>query len=128
MEEVMDVITLAQDDAIVKENTNIDNISGLTPEQIELLNSHNDRIIRSPEYQAMVIYENYMRTAANPYMDGPAKKRLRKEILRNAKKGKYKKIFTEEYIEETKRIALEEFIKTGASVPETIEPLMKKDL
>lgn len=91
------------EELVIEQDTDRD----FTQEEIDLINAHNDRIIRSPEYQATVIYENYIRND-NSYMDGPAKKRLRKEILRNAKKGRYKKIFTEEYIEETKRVALEE--------------------
>ena len=48
-----------------------------------------------PNVQAQVLYENYI-NHTNRIMDGTEKRRLRREFLRNAKKGKYNKMFYNE--------------------------------
>ena len=54
--------------------------------------------IKKPEVQAQIIYENYLRNT-DIIFTGPEKRKLRREILANAKKGRYKKMFDEEFIQ-----------------------------
>lgn len=48
----------------------------------------------NPEVQAEIILDNYLRNR-NYVVSGKEKRNLKREFLRNAKKGKYKKMFTQ---------------------------------
>lgn len=46
----------------------------------------------TPEEQAEIMLQNYV-NSSEIYINGREKRKLRREFLRNAKKGKYKRIF-----------------------------------
>ena len=54
-----------------------------------------EKYFMDPNVQAQIMYENYI-NHTNRILDGTEKRRLRREFLKNAKKGKYKKIFYNE--------------------------------
>jgi len=66
-------------------------------EKQRLIDEHNKRVMKSPEFKAQVMYDNYIRTCGK-ILDGPTKRRLRKQFLRDAKKGKYDYLFDPEKI------------------------------
>ena len=66
-------------------------------EQQRIIDEHNQRIMKSPEFKAQVMYENYLRTCGR-ILDGPAKRRIRKQFLRDAKNGKFDQHFDPEKI------------------------------
>ena len=74
-------------------------------EQQRIIDEHNQRIMKSPEFKAQVMYENYLRTCGR-ILDGPAKRRIRKQFLRDAKNGKFDYLFDPEKI--SKRHAREQ--------------------
>lgn len=49
-------------------------------------------IFPSPEEQADILLQNYV-NSSEIYINGRDRRKLKREFLRNAKKGKYKKIF-----------------------------------
>ena len=51
-----------------------------------------ERIMKTPEFKASVLFNNYIKTN-NVIMSGPEKKRLYREFLRKAKKGRYDYLF-----------------------------------
>lgn len=64
----------------------------------QLIDEHNKRVMKSPEYQARVIYEQHITAAQQQgiYYRGFQKKAIYKQILRKAKKGRYDYLFDEE--------------------------------
>lgn len=66
-------------------------------EQQKLIDEHNRRVVQTPEFKAQVMYENYINTCGM-ILDGPAKRRLKKQLLREAKKGKFDYMFDPEKI------------------------------
>lgn len=65
-------------------------------EEQRIIDEHNRRVAQSPEYKAKIVYDSYVQN--NPLMSGQEKRRLRKECLRLAKKGKYDYLFDPEKI------------------------------
>lgn len=63
-----------------------------TPEQG---NIDNKEFLRNPEVQAEIIYTNYINSSGRIY-SGKEKRRIRREILKKAKQGKYMKMFEDE--------------------------------
>lgn len=49
-------------------------------------------IFPTPEEQAEILLQNYI-NSSKIYINGRDRRKLKREFLRNAKKGKYKKIF-----------------------------------
>lgn len=66
-------------------------------DQQKLIDEHNRRVVHTPEFKAQVMYENYINTCGT-ILDGPAKRRLKKQLLREAKKGKFDYLFDPEKI------------------------------
>lgn len=58
----------------------------------------------TPEEQAEILLQNYV-NSSEIYINGRDRRKLKREFLRNAKKGKYKKIFgiTNISLEESRR-------------------------
>lgn len=65
-------------------------------EEQRIIDEHNRRVAQTPEFKAQVVFNSYLQN--NPYMSGPEKRRLRKECLRLAKKGRYDYLFDPEKI------------------------------
>ena len=63
----------------------------------KLIDEHNKRVIKSPEYQAKVIFDQYIANAQSQgiYYTGPQKKAMYKQMIRKAKKGRYNYLFDE---------------------------------
>ena len=72
----------------------------VTPEdeKQKLITEHNTRIIKSPEYQAKIVFEQYIGNAIAQgiYYSGSQKKTIYRQILRKAKKGRYMSMFDED--------------------------------
>ena len=58
----------------------------------------------TPEEQAEILLQNYV-NSSEIYINGRERRKLKREFLRNAKKGKYKRLFglTSMSLEESKR-------------------------
>lgn len=46
----------------------------------------------TPEEQAEILLQNYV-NSSNVYINGRDRRKMKRELLRNAKKGKYKRVF-----------------------------------
>lgn len=72
----------------------------VTPEdeKQKLITEHNTRIIKSPEYQAKIIFEQHIANAMAQgiYYTGSQKKTIYRQFLRKAKKGRYMSMFDED--------------------------------
>lgn len=91
-------------------------------EQQRLIDEHNRRVMQSPEFQAQVMYDNYLRTTPGIF-DGKTKRRLRKQFLREAKKGKFKRFFDEEMIAKRQQREQSKFDKLNAPVIHSVEDI-----
>jgi hypothetical protein len=56
------------------------------------MESNTENIFPTPEEQAEILLQNYV-NSSEIYINGRERRKLKREFLRNAKKGKYKKIF-----------------------------------
>jgi hypothetical protein len=56
------------------------------------MENNTENIYPTPEEQAEILVQNYI-NSSNIYINGRERRKLKREFLRNAKKGKYKKIF-----------------------------------
>ncbi len=65
-------------------------------EEQRIIDEHNRRVSQTPEYKAQIVFNSYVQN--NPYLSGQEKRRLKKECLRLAKKGKYDYLFDPEKI------------------------------
>jgi len=60
-----------------------------------------------PENQAEIVLQNYLMNHKDFYPTGHQKRMLKRQFVREAKKGKYKRIFAEELTERTYEEALQ---------------------
>lgn len=67
-------------------------------EQNRIVNEHNERVKKSPEFQARVLADQYISNAYQNgiYLTGPQKKHVYKKFLAKAKKGRFNYMFDEE--------------------------------
>ena len=91
-------------------------------EQQRIINEHNQRIMKSPEFKAQVMYENYLRTCGR-ILDGPAKRRIRKQFLRDAKNGKFDYLFDPEKIAKRQAREQAKFDKLNKPVIHKVEDI-----
>lgn len=57
-------------------------------------------IVKTPAFQADMMFNNYMKSGNAPkYLSGSQKRQLKRQLLRNARAGKYNHIFNQEYSE-----------------------------
>lgn len=91
-------------------------------EQQRIIDEHNQRIMKSPEFKAQVMYENYLRTCGR-ILDGPAKRRIRKQFLRDAKNGKFDYLFDPEKIAKRQAREQAKFDKLNKPVIHTVEDI-----
>ncbi len=63
----------------------------------KLIEEHNQRVLKSPEYQARIIFEQHIANAISQgiYYTGPQRKSIYKQMLRKAQKGRYNYLFDE---------------------------------
>lgn len=91
-------------------------------EQQRIIDEHNRRVMQSPEFQAQVMYDNYLRTTPGIF-DGKTKRRLRKQFLHEAKKGKFKRFFDEEMIAKRQQREQEKFDRLNAPVVHSVDDI-----
>ena len=91
-------------------------------EQQRIIDEHNQRIMKSPEFKAQVMYENYLRTCER-ILDGPAKRRIRKQFLRDAKNGKFDYLFDPEKIAKRQAREQAKFDKLNKPVIHKVEDI-----
>ena len=91
-------------------------------EQQRIIDEHNQRIMKSPEFKAQVMYENYLRTCGR-ILDGPAKRRIRKQFLRDAKNGKFDYLFDPEKIAKRQAREQAKFDKLNKPVIHKVEDI-----
>lgn len=99
-------------------------------EKQRIIREHNERIMKSPEYRAQVVFENYVQTCGR-ILSGPEKRNLKRQFLRNAKKGMYDYLFDEEKAkkrEERMRAKFEKMNKPKVHTVDEIPENVKKDL
>ena len=77
---------------------------------------------KTPEYKAAVVFQNHVKSIGRP-MSGKELRALRRECLRNAKKGKYDKFFSKEYIERQAKRQQEKFAKMNKPTVHTVEEI-----
>lgn len=67
-------------------------------EKQKIIEEHNERVRKSPEYQAQILANQYIANARNSgiYYNGAQRKGIYKKFLRQAKKGKFNYLFDEE--------------------------------
>lgn len=68
----------------------------------------------SYEEQARIVFENYIRNT-NRFLSGKEKRRLLRECIRNAKKGRYEYMFDEEKIAKKRERTAKAFEKMNSS-------------
>ena len=90
-------------------------------EEQRIIDEHNKRVRESPEFKAQVVFNQYAQQ--NPYMSGKDKRRLLRECLKNAKKGKYDYLFDEEKIRKREERQKEKFDKLNKPKIHTVEEL-----
>ena len=93
-------------------------------EEQRLIEEHNRRIRQSPEFKAQIVYNQYLKS--NPYLSGQEKRRLRKECLKNAKKGRYDYMFDEEKIKRREERQKEKFDKLNKPKVHTVNDLSEE--
>ena len=91
-------------------------------EQQRIIDEHNQRIMKSPEFKAQVMYENYLRTCGR-ILDGPAKRRIRKQFLRDAKNGKFDYLFDPEKIAKRQAREQAKFDKLNKPIIHKVEDI-----
>ena len=90
-------------------------------EQQRIIDEHNRRVRESPEFKAQIVFNQYLQQ--NPYLSGQEKRRLRKECLKNAKKGRYDYLFDEEKIKRREERQKEKFEKLNKPKTYTVDDL-----
>lgn len=91
--------TLLGDDSFITDAASLDKDKANAQATLEARKKY----FMNPEVQAEIILDNYLRNR-NYIVSGKERRNLKREFLRNAKKGKYKKMFTQlinESMEET---------------------------
>ena len=78
--------------------------------------------MKSPEFKAQVMYENYLRTCGR-ILDGPAKCRIRKQFLRDAKNGKFDYLFDPEKIAKRQAREQAKFDKLNKPIIHKVEDI-----
>lgn len=99
-------------------------------ERQRIINEHNARIMKSPEYRAQVVFENYIRTCGR-VLSGQEKRNLKRQFLRNAKKGMYDYLFDEEKAKKRAERQKEKFDKMNKPKIHTVDEIpenVQKDL
>ena len=90
-------------------------------EEQRLIDEHNRRVRESPEFKAQVVFNQYVQQ--NPYMSGKDKRRLLRECIKNAKKGRYDYLFDEEKIRKREERQKEKFDKLNKPKIHSVEEL-----
>lgn len=91
-------------------------------EQQHIIDEHNRRVMKSPEFQAEYMYQNYIQNCGR-ILDGQTKRRIRKQFLRDAKKGRLNKYFDEEKIAQRRQREQEKFDRLNAPVVHTVDDI-----
>lgn len=99
-------------------------------ERQRIINEHNARIMKSPEYRAQVVFENYVQTCGR-ILSGQEKRNLKRQFLRNAKKGMYDYLFDEEKARKREERMQAKFDKMNKPKVHTVDEIpenVQKDL
>lgn len=114
-----DAINIYSDESLIKTSTNIDegikefssgynNLTSSEKSVIEL--EVRKKYFMNPEVQANILLENYIRSSKY-VIDGKTKRKLKREFLRNAQKGRYRKLFNEQIYGISKEDSIKNFQK-----------------
>ena len=107
-ENIPEIEIVSDSDSFLEDNDNISDTTSFVPskEDVEAskklqlkktLRQQAEHITKSPVYQAEMVFNDYMKSGQAPkYMTGHQKRQLKRQILRNARNGKYNKIFRNE--------------------------------
>lgn len=93
-------------------------------EERRIIEAHNRRVMQSPEFKAQVVFNQYLKQ--NPYMSGKDKRRLLRECIKNAKRGRYDYMFDEEKIRKREERQKEKFEKLNKPKVHTVDELSKE--
>lgn len=105
---ILDDIIVSDNAAFVPSQEDLDEHQ--KAQRREAARTYAEHMAKSPVYQAEVMYNNYIRSGSGPrFMSGQQKRSLKREFLRNARKGKYHKFFDQIYVERV----TEEILKTA---------------
>lgn len=110
------------DDQVLSESVNSAIAVDSEEERQRIIDEHNRRVMQSPEFQAEYMYNNYLRTCGQ-ILDGQTRRRLKKQFLHNAKKGKFKRFFDPEMIARRQQREQEKFDKLNAPVIHTVDDI-----
>lgn len=99
--------------------TAVDSEEALAERQ-RAIDEHNRRILQSPEFKAQVMYENYIK---GKILDGKTKRRLRKQFLRDAQKGRFDYLFDPEKIAKKQAREQAKFDELNKPVVHKVEEL-----
>lgn len=91
-------------------------------EKQRIIREHNERVMKSPEYRAQVVFENYVQTCGR-VLSGPEKRNLKRQFLRNAKKGMYDYLFDEEKAKKREERMRAKFEKMNKPVIHTVDEI-----
>ncbi len=100
-----------------------DNVAELKRKEEEqrIIEEHNRRVAQTPEFKAQIVFNSILQN--NPYMSGQEKRRVRKECLRNAKKGRYDYLFDPEKIRKREERQKEKFDKLNKTPIHTVDDI-----
>ena len=105
---ILDDIIVSDNAAFVPSQKDLDEHQ--KAQRREAARTYAEHMAKSPVYQAEVMYNNYIRSSSGPrVMSGQQKRSLKREFLRNARKGKYNNFFDQIYVERV----TEEILKTA---------------
>lgn len=91
-------------------------------EKQRIIREHNERVMKSPEYRAQVVFENYVQTCGR-VLSGQEKRNLKRQFLRNAKKGMYDYLFDEEKAKKREERMRAKFEKMNKPVIHTVDEI-----
>lgn len=101
--------------------TAVDSEEALAERQ-RIIDEHNRRVMQSPEFKAQVMFDNYVNTCGR-ILDGQTKRRLKRQFLNDAKRGKFDMYFDPEKIAKRQAREQAKFDKLNAPVIHKVEEI-----
>jgi len=116
------VIVTDQQDRTISGTVDFNKEIELKKQEIAKRQELEKKLRNTPEFKASVVFQNYVKAAGRP-MSGKEKRALKRECLRNAKKGKYDKLFDEEAIKKAEERRKAKFDKLNKPVVHSVDEL-----
>lgn len=88
-------------------------------EKEKIMAQHDIRMLKSPDYQAFVMFQNYIRTCRRA-LSGKEKRNIYRDFLRKAKKGRYNHLFDPEIAKRREERSKAKFDAINAPVPHSV--------